>query len=64
MIEKHIGKSNTFSNNWKNVVYKTTVPMVGELDVTVYEFYKTGKRENSPPFILLQIKEICNLHVS
>ena len=38
MIEKHIGKSNTFPNDWKNVLHKTSVQMVSELAVTVQKF--------------------------
>ena len=40
MIEKEIGKSNTFSDDWKKVVFKTPVRMVKELAIDTHEICK------------------------
>ena len=44
MIEKYLGKSNTFPDDWKKVVFKTPVDMVKELAIATHGFFE--KYEN------------------
>ena len=39
MIEKHIGKPNTFSEDWKNVLFKTPVEMIKKIGMSTNDFY-------------------------
>ena len=53
MIEKHIGKWNTFSDDWKKVISKTPTHMVRRLALTVEEFCQNEKfkKKYCPLFI-------------
>ena len=46
MIEKNIGKRNTFTEDWKKVVFKTKIQIVKELALATHEFYKLRMKRN------------------
>ena len=53
LIEKHIGKSKKFSDDWKKVISKTPTHMVRRLALTVEEFCQNEKfkKKYCPLFI-------------
>ena len=52
LIEKHIGKTETFTDDWKKVVFKTPVQIVKELAVAVKKFYKSYESEHFSPLFI------------
>ena len=52
MIEKNIGKRNTFSEDWKKVVFKTPTPLVKELAIEVEKFSKEYSDEVFSPLFI------------
>ena len=52
LIEKHIGKNETFTDDWKKVVFKTPVQVVKELAVAVKKFYKSYENDLFSPLFI------------
>ena len=55
IIEKHIGKCSTFSEDWKKAVFKTPNQIVKDLAIAVDKYHKKYSKEKvSPLFISAQ----------
>ena len=56
-IEKFIGQRNTFSDDWKKVVFKNRVDIIRDLATALQEFYKSPDNQYeiySPLFIAVE----------
>ena len=52
MIEKYIGKMDSFSDDWKKVVFKTPVDMVQQLAIATHDFFKEYDVEYISPLFI------------
>ena len=52
MIEKYIGKSNTFPDDWKKVVFKTPVDVIRQLAIATHEYFQKHKKGCFSPLLI------------